>query len=413
MPGVPPCAPGISSFVPDLSRAVVRRPTLVLAPAQDGYLAFDTGSRRLYRLNSTAALVLDLCDSTRSPSAILAVLAPLLANADVDASLAWITEGLRDGLLDFADALPVTAPTAGELTSVARKLRSDGEVLSAFVCQDAAVRLEPDDASAWSSLGELAHIVGRRARAREAYEEYLSRSPGDAEVEQILIALRDAVPPLRAPDRCIEQLYARFAAHYDANMCDDLDYQAPLRLREALDACPGLSAAPDVLELGCGTGLAAKCLRPRARTLVGIDLSPQMIEKARSTGAYDELQRAEITQWLCEDTRDFDLIAASDTLIYFGDLRLVLEPARRRLRVGGVIAFTVERGPASGFVLTDSGRYAHSAEHVREAATEAGLVVVSLTEGFLRNEYGEAVTGLVVVLRCVTVSGGEVEAASV
>lgn len=384
--------------MPDLSRPVICRPSVVLAIAEDGYLAYDTRALRLYRLNATAALVVDLCDGARSASAIVSALTPLLASADAAAAARWIETSIQDGLLDFAELSDASPPTAAELVARARALRSDGDVLAAFVCQEAAVQIAPDDAAAWSSLGELAHIVGRRERAREAYEEYLRRSPGDAEVEQILVALTDAPPPSRAPDRCIEQLYARFADHYEANMCGDLNYEAPLRLHEALDACPGLGSSLDILELGCGTGLAAPYLRRRARTLLGIDLSPQMIEKARATGAYDELVTTEITQWLREDTRDFDLVAAADTLIYFGDLRQVLAPAVQRLRDGGVIAFTVERGPASGFLLTDSGRYAHSADHIREAAADAGLGVVSLTEGFLRMEYGEVVTGLVAVL---------------
>jgi predicted TPR repeat methyltransferase len=225
----------------------------------------------------------------------------------------------------------------------------------------------------------------------------LSLTPGDAEIEQILVALRDETAPPRASDACIAQLYARFASFYDMNMCAELDYQAPLRIKEAL-ASLTLPHAPAILELGCGTGLAGAVLRPRAGTLVGIDLSPEMIERARATGLYDELNVAEITTWLARDSRSFDLIVACDTLIYFGDLRQVFVPAVSRLRPGGWFVCTVEAGPNTDFVLTDSGRYAHSAAHVREAAADAVMSVVSISEGFLRNEYGEPVTGLVVVV---------------
>jgi len=156
----------------------------------------------------------------------------------------------------------------------------------------------------------------------------------------------------------------------------------------------------DVLELGCGTGLVGKTLHPYARRLVGIDLSPEMVELAKETSCYDALEVAEITEWLSRSAdRDFDLIAACDTFIYFGDLRQVLRPAAARLRAGGRVAFTVEREEGSGFRLTDSGRYVHSEAHIHEAAREAGLIVEITDHVILRYEYGEAVQALVAVLR--------------
>src|SRR5439155_2214738 len=109
-----------------------------------------------------------------------------------------------------------------------------------------------------------------------------------------------------------------------------------------------------------GTGLAAPRLRKRARYLHGIDLSPQMAARAEATGLYDRIEVAEITEWLSRsNAASFDLIAACDTFIYFGDLQQVVGPSAKLLRPGGWLAFTVERGEMIPFQLTDSGRYAH------------------------------------------------------
>jgi len=374
-------------------------PALALAVGDDGYLAYDIRRHRLHRLNATASLILEMSDGTRDRDAIVAELSPILPESERARCGAWIDHALDERLLLAASDVTLPVPDADAFAEAASDLRDAGEVLAAFVCQEHATTLDPSVPAYWSRLGELGHITGHRERAREAYESYLELEPDDAEVEQIIVALRDEIPPLRAPDRCIEQLYARFAAGYESNMCDDLSYQAPTRLAEALDAHVPAVEPVDVLELGPGTGLAARVLRPRARVLVGVDLSPAMVEKARETGSYDELVVAEITGWLDGNARAFDLVAACDTLIYFGDLRQVLVPAARALTPGGWVAFTVERSAAPDFVLTDSGRYAHSADHIRAAARDAGLDVVSLNEGFLRYEYGEPVTGLVVVLR--------------
>jgi predicted TPR repeat methyltransferase len=125
-----------------------------------------------------------------------------------------------------------------------------------------------------------------------------------------------------------------------------------------------------------------------------------MAARAEATKFYDVVEVAEITEWLSHhDTVSFDLIAACDTLIYFGDLQQVIAPAARLLRPGACLAFTVERGETIPFHLTDSGRYAHSEKHIRDVATLAGLRVALLTEGLLRYEYGKPVAGLVTVLR--------------
>jgi predicted TPR repeat methyltransferase len=55
-------------------------------------------------------------------------------------------------------------------------------------------------------------------------------------------------------------------------------------------------------------------------------------------------------------------------LIYFGDLSQVLLPAAPVLKEGGLIGFTVERDLSRGYHLTDSGRYSHSSDHIRDAA---------------------------------------------
>ena len=382
---------------------LLRNPLVALAPTDEGYLAYDTTGDRIHRLNAAAALIVELSDGTRTADALIADIAPMVAGEEARAGCArWIAGAIEDNLLKtLAPGASGPAAPAGEyFSSLASRLRSRGHVLAAFVCQHHAAAQLADDAEHWATLGDLAHIIGRRDDARDAYEEYLTLAPGDAEVEHILVSLRGEAPPPRAPDDCIVQLYARFAEFYERNMRQDLEYRGPELLTEALQRVLRPAGALDVLELGCGTGLAAGLLRAFARRLVGIDLSPDMAERATATGLYDTVEIAEITEWLMRSrARDFDLIAACDTLIYFGDLRQVLMPAVKRLRDGGTLAFTVERGEGEPFTLTDSGRYVHGEPHIADAAADAGLRVLSVDRTVLRYEYGEAVEGLVVVSR--------------
>jgi len=133
-------------------------------------------------------------------------------------------------------------------------------------------------------------------------------------------------------------------------MCGDLDYRAPDLLFAALESALGPRRDLVSLDVGCGTGLFGQRLRHTSRTLVGIDLSAAMIERAQERGIYDRLEIAELTDWLSrEPTECFDVIAICDTLIYFGDLRQVLHFAVRHLTLDGILGFTVEKGISSPF----------------------------------------------------------------
>jgi predicted TPR repeat methyltransferase len=382
-------------------------PAVLLAASSDGYLAYHVDSNRMYRLNPTAALLVELCDGTRTRDELLGAVALVLPADGAAACSAWLDEAVQEDLLTDGGTTPVRQPfSAGELHTRAKRLRDQGRVLAAYICQRAATDLAPEEANQWYALGELAHIVGRREEARSAYERYFQSHPEDVEIQHLLVALRDESPPPRAPDDYIEQLYSYFARFYDENMRGDLDFKAPDLLNAAFNtALPGRGNL-NVLELGCGTGLFGQLLRPRARRLTGIDLSSAMIERARRRGIYDRLETAEITAWLDrEPAEHFDVIAACDTLIYFGDLRQVLARATGHLARGGFVGFTVERGNLFPFRLTDSGRFAHQRDHLLLVAQEAGMQLVSQTAEVLRHEYGEPVWGWVTILRLADAGG--------
>jgi predicted TPR repeat methyltransferase len=372
----------------------------------DDFLIYNSKTAKLHRLNGSAALLYALCDGGNSADEIVEMLGEFEQH-DFTASKKWIALAIKEQLLvrdrpRRHHELQNASQHALHFSAQAEKLRDQGLILAAFVCQYEATRSRPQDARSWMILGELAHILGNRTGAKEAYQRYLELEPGNAEVQHLLQALENRQAPPRAPDECIVQLYARFSEFYEDNMCDDLEYEAPLRIREQLERLSRSEAELNTLELGCGTGLAGRVLRPYAGHLTGVDLSPDMITRcAKHEGLYDELHVTEITSFLARQIdidKSYDLVVACDTLIYFGDLGQVIEPVSKLLKEHGLLLFTTEKGDMLPFKLTDSGRYSHTESHIRAIAARANLKVVNLEEGFLRYEYGEPVTGLVAAL---------------
>ena len=377
---------------------LIRNSTLALAPADDGYYAFDIESRTLHWYNPTAALIIELCDGSRNQKEISLLLAQL--QGSTGECTTWIQQALDYGWVKPIDAKFLDEyPSAQTVVDLAWDLREEGEYLASYVCQEYVVELQPEPSTHWRYLGEISHIVGRRERALEAYEKYLTLKPYDAEISLIVVALRDESPPERAPDEYIQQVYTRFASFYEDNMRDELGYNGPERVGSLLDQFLDDTDGLNVLDMGCGTGLSGAPLKSRSESLTGIDLSAEMLKKAETTGIYDILECAEITEWLANNKSSFDLIVACDACIYFGDLGQIIRPANQHLNPGGWMLVSVEKGDLYPFHLSDSGRYSHTQRHIEEIATDTGLEVLDIDEGFLRSEYSKPVIALMVLMR--------------
>ena len=375
-------------------------PAVLLSPVEDGYVAYDPVQDRLHQLNPVAALLTELCDGSRSLAEIGALAEPFLPPGEGEAVAKWVAQATEAGLLT-ADAGGTAAGelSAAELLKLSKRLREKGKAQTAYICVKRVVELEPQNTDAWYDLGEISHYLGRRDEAKTAYQRYFDANPGDGEVEHLLIALRDGPPPERASDRAIKHIYKNFAASYEGLMLKDLKYAGPQRMLEAVDSVIGGKSGMTVLDLGCGSGLAGVTFRPRAASLTGVDLSPEMVELARARGIYDRLEVGEITEWLERSDASFDFIVSTDVIIYFGDLNGIVGAAARHLRPGGTFAFSTELGSRPPFHLTDTGRYNHHPSHVRDVAKATGLTVACINEAFLRTEYGEPVMGLFAVLQ--------------
>jgi predicted TPR repeat methyltransferase len=130
-----------------------------------------------------------------------------------------------------------------------------------------------------------------------------------------------------------------------------------------------------------------------------------MLKRAESTGCYDFLAEAELTEFIGARKSAYDLIVSADTLCYFGDLTRVVATAAAALRPGGRLIFTVERAPENGtamkgtYLLNPLGRYSHHEEYVNSIVSGAGLKLECVLNAVLRTEMGLPVEGLVVTAR--------------
>ena len=277
-----------------------------------------------------------------------------------------------------------------------RKLRRPDEALASY---DRALRLQPDYAEALIHRGGALTDLGRYDEAVAAYRQALA-SGGDAErIMYSLACLGAEAAPKASPVEYVKGLFDQYADAFDEHLVEALEYKTPTFLVDALSALvtPGAGSL-DVLDLGCGTGLCGPLLRPLARTLVGVDLSPKMLAKARERGGYDELVCAEVAAYLAGQPQRFDVGVAADVFVYIGDLSEVFTGMRKVLRPGGWFGFSVEAGDGSDFILQPSHRFAHSLDYLRRLAAVHGFAIESLESRVIRKNRDTDVSGHLVVM---------------
>ena len=293
--------------------------------------------------------------------------------------------------------------TSGDLIAdrryeMARAYAADGDLAAAADLYAQAVELAPDFASAWFALGEAREVLGDSVGARAAFERAVAADPDDHHGAALRLArLGGADPATEALHGYVRTLFDQYAPRFDRAL-EDLGYRAPTLLREAVTKHRARFGT--MFDLGCGTGLTGAAFRPHVNWLIGVDLSPKMVEEARKKGLYDRLVVGDIAPFLAEQqARSAHLVIAADVFAYIADFAGVCAAVACVLGEGGLFGLTVETHVGEGAIVGPKMRYAHSADFVRDAIAGAGLTLVELTRASSRTENRVPVPGLLVIAR--------------
>ncbi len=284
----------------------------------------------------------------------------------------------------------------------ARDLQLKGDLVAAADLLLQATELAPGFASAWFTLGEIRERLGERDAAIEAFRKAQEADPEDKHGAGLRLMRLGADRVAAMPQAYVRALFDQYAPKFESALVGDLGYRGPALLFKAVLAARAAIRKPAffgrAIDLGCGTGLAAAAFASNVDHFSGIDLSPRMIEKARLTGVYAELEVDDMLQGLhSKPEASAELILAADAMVYVADLMPLMAEAERVLVPGGMLAFTTETHAGEGVILGEGLRYAHGADYVRAAVEAAGLNLSLLEDRSARNEDNMPVSGLVVV----------------
>jgi predicted TPR repeat methyltransferase len=284
----------------------------------------------------------------------------------------------------------------------ARDLQLKGDLVAAAELLEQALELVPKFASAWFALGEIRERRGERDAAIAAFRRACESDPLDRHGATLNLMRLGAEPLAEMPKAYVQSLFNQYAPRFDQALLDHLGYRGPALLFKAVLAVRAAARRPALFEraidLGCGTGLAAAAFAKQVDAFIGIDLSPGMIERARVTGLYAELEIADMLEGLRRRAdASADLVLAADAMVYVSELTPVMAEVKRVLVPGGLLAFTVETHAGDEVIIGDGLRYAHGAEYLQGVIAAAGLAVAHFEAASSRTEDNAPVPGLVVV----------------
>jgi predicted TPR repeat methyltransferase len=309
----------------------------------------------------------------------------------------WDEGRLDEAIHAYSKAVELNPGQITANWSMGKIFSRQGRLDDAIACFRRAVDFHPDNAKAHFFLGHILQKAGRLDEASAAYREATRLRPDTPEWHFKLAALTGDGSASTAPAQYIRDLFDEYAAKFDKHLVDKLKYQAPHQLLQAVQAATPRKDL-DILDLGCGTGLCGQEFRPLASRLVGVDLSPLMIQTAKARGIYDNLMIGDLMPTLRSASECYDLILAGDVLIYVGDLTDFMPAVARALRSGGMFACSIEDFEGSGFFLHAEQRFAHSIGYSRAMASASGLREISASKVVLRCNAGIDVMGWIVVL---------------
>ncbi len=313
-------------------------------------------------------------------------------------AVGWLEEAVRC----YQDACTLAPDHAEAHNNLGQCFETQGRLTEAVAAHHRACALRSDRVAFHNNLACALYLLHRRdpAAAEAGVAAWLAAHPNQPIARHMAQALTGTgPPPPQPPATYVQTLFDGFAESFERELLG-IGYCGPRLMAEAFARLlPVAQADRAVLDAGCGTGLCAPVLRPWARTLTGVDVSPQMVEYARHRTLYDDLVVAELTRYLPAHRERFDLIAAADVLCYFGDLTPVIAGLAAALRRHGALAFTVEQAPdpTEPFRLAAHGRYLHGETALRALLTRHGLMITDLSVTNLRDEDGQPSPNLVVL----------------
>ena len=206
------------------------------------------------------------------------------------------------------------------------------------------------------------------------------------------------------PKGYVEELFDDYADRFESHLVEQLNYQVPILIESVLkNRYSPLKRAGTIWDLGCGTGLLGPRIADVCDSLLGVDLSAQMLIRAQDKGCYEHLIQYDIRSFCIEKAHDFkspDAVVIADTLVYLGEIQPFFTVLKPLLNPQCDVLFTIEHMETAnhaGYQLMPTGRYTHDLDAIRIWLDKIGMTLRKCGSVELRQGGGKWVNGVLCI----------------
>ena len=137
------------------------------------------------------------------------------------------------------------------------------------------------------------------------------------------------------------KLYKVWASSYDDDFAKKNDYRSPVLISNYYDKYSNKNDVP-VLDVGAGTGLIAEVMNKKNTIDIdAIDISPEMLESAKSKNCYNKLLEADLTKNLDIDNNYYGAIVSAGTFTHGHIGPSALDELLRVTKPSGLFVITI------------------------------------------------------------------------
>ena len=166
------------------------------------------------------------------------------------------------------------------------------------------------------------------------------------------------------PLEFIQNTFNSYAKNFDEHLLHKLKYNGPKLIQFSVESSIEKKLFNNVIDLGCGTGLCGDFLSKISLNLHGIDISLNMLKKAKDKNKYNELIKGDFLEYLKKTENRYDLFIACDVFIYTGDIDETFRLIKKVSSKESYFIFTTELLKKGNYKLDNSGRFKHSENYI-------------------------------------------------